>query len=138
MDLSKNSTFQIYDENLIGHFTKLRNGIKLTKEITFEDSHLYRMSLIEKQTKLMITDYNRNLLHLLDLDGNILNSFNPNHVLEFPRGICVLNHPNEEKIFVGDYRHNKIFVFNSNFDLMFQIGDQNLYFPDNMRIDNEF
>ena len=51
---------------------------------------------------------------------------------------CVLNDPNEEKIFVGDYRHNKIFVFNSNFDLMFQIGDQNLYFPDNMRIDNEF
>ena len=44
----------------------------LTKETTFDqDSHLYRIALIEKQTKLLITDWNRNLLHLLDLNGNL-------------------------------------------------------------------
>ena len=76
----------------------------------------------------MITDWNRNLLHLLDLDGNIL-SFNPNYVLKCPGGICVLNDSNEEKIFVGDIKHHKIFILNSNFDLKFQFGYQNLKDP---------
>ena len=96
------------------------------------------MTLIEKQTKLLLTDYMRHELHLLDLDGNILKSFNPNNVLKYPGGICVLDDPNEEKIFVGDFEKHKIFVFNSNFDLKFQFGDQNLEYPDYMQIDNEF
>ena len=96
------------------------------------------MTLIEKQTKLLITDLSRNILHLLDLDGNILKSFKPNNVLKCPTGVCVLDNPNEEKIFVGDLKHQKIFVFNSNFDLKFQFGDRNLNIPDFMRIDNEF
>ena len=77
-------------------------------------------------------------MHLLDLDGNILKSINPNNVLKCPSGICVLHDPNEEKIFVGDSVHHKIFVFNSNFDLKFQFGDQNLKIPCHMQIDNEF
>ena len=96
------------------------------------------MALIENNTKLLITDYKRKLLHLLDLDGNILNSFNPNNVLKDPSCICVLKDPNEENIFVGDDEQHKIFVFNSNFDLKFQFGDQNLNGPDYMQIDNEF
>ena len=117
----------------------IKNEIKLTKELTFDqDTILYRMALIEKQTKLLATDFNRNLLHLLDLDGNILKSFNPNNVLKRPGGVCALHDPNEEQIFVGDSTHHKIFVFNSNFDLKFQLGDQNLKTPDYMKIDNEF
>jgi len=86
--------------------------IKLTKEITFDqDSRLHSKALIENNTKLLITDWKRNLLHLLDLDGNIL-SFNPNYVLKCPGGICVLNDSNEEKIFVGDFKHHKIFILN--------------------------
>ena len=85
----------------------------------------------------MITDWKRNLLHLLDLDGNIL-SFNANNILKCPGGICVLNDSNDEKIFVGDFKHHKIFVFNSNFDLKFQFGDQNLKSPSYMQIDNVF
>ena len=96
------------------------------------------MALIEKQTKLEITDYNRNLLHLLDFDGNILKSINPNNVLKKPTGVCVLEDENEEKIFVGDDKHHKIFVFNSNFDLKFQFGIENLNYPNYMQIDNEF
>ena len=67
------------------------------------------MTLFEKQTKLLITDNNKSLLHLLDLDGNILKSFNPNNVLKGPTGICVLDDPNEEKIFIGDFKHEYLF-----------------------------
>ena len=117
----------------------IENEIKLIKELKFDqDSFLYGITLIEKQRKLLITDHKRNLLHLIDFDGNILKSFNPNNVLKRPSGICALHDPNEEKIFVGHYTHHKIFVFNSNFDLKFQFGDQNLKTPDYMKIDNEF
>ena len=77
-------------------------------------------------------------MHLLDLNGNILKSFNPNNVLKCRIGICVLNYPNQEKIFIGDNILHKIFVFNSDFTLKFQFGDQNLKYPNNMKIDNEF
>ena len=75
------------------------------------------MALKEKQTKLVITDWQRNLLHLLDFDGNILKSINPNNVLKKPPGVCVLEDENEEEIFVSDYKHKKIFIFSFNFDL---------------------
>ena len=83
------------------------NDIKITKEISFDqDSRLYRMTLFEKQTKILITDYKRNLLYLLDFDGKILKSFNLKNILKRPTGICVLHDPNEEKIFIGDEKHH--------------------------------
>ena len=133
------STETIDDENKIGHFKKLRNKIKLKKERSFDqNSSLFSMTLIGKQKRLLITDWTRNLLHLVDFDGNILTTFNLNNVLMCPTGICVLDVPNEEKIFIGDNDQHKIFVFNSNFELKFQFGDQNLKFPDYMQIDNKF
>ena len=67
------STEIIDDENLIGHLTEFGKDIILKKEISFDqDAHLARMTLIEKQTELLITDWKRSLLHLLDFDGNIL------------------------------------------------------------------
>ena len=69
------------------------------------------MTLIQNKTKLLITDWNRNLLHLLDFNGNILKSFNPNNVLKDTTGICVLDDPNEEKIFIRDDKKHKIFFF---------------------------
>ena len=111
------------------------------KEITFHgNSELYRMSLIESNSKLLITDWKRNLLHLVDLEGNILNSFNPNNIFKDPTGVCILIEPgsNEEKIFVGDEEHEKIFVLNSNFELKFQFGDGHLKQPGYLAIDNEF
>ena len=121
------STETIYDENLIGHFNKLKTDIKLTKEITFdEETCLSRMALIEKQTKLLITDFNRNLLHLLDLDGNILNLFNPNNGLKRPCGICVLNDPNLTKKYLLEIIHIIKYLFSIqtlilNFNLMIKI-----------------
>ena len=133
------STEIIDDENLIGHLTEFGKDIILKKEISFDqDAHLARMTLIEKQTELLITDWKRSLQHLHDFDGKILKPFNPNNILKIPVGVCVVSDSKEEKIFVGDYELHKIFVFNSNFDLKFQFDDQNLTFPDYMQIDNEF
>ena len=64
--------------------------------------------------------------HLPDLDGNILKSFNPNNLLKDPTGICVLDDPNEEKIFIGDMINiiKYIFLIQSlslNFNLVIKI-----------------
>jgi hypothetical protein len=124
----------------MGHFTAFGDKFKPMREIAFdEDSDLYRMTLIENNSKLLISDYGRNLLHLCDLDGNILKSFNPNDILKDISGVFVLNSDsNEEKIFVGDDERHKIMVFDSSFELKFQFGDENLKKPTYLRIDNEF
>ncbi len=76
-------------------------------------------------------------MHLLDLDGHILKSFNPDNLLKRPSGVCVLNSDtNEERIFVGDSGQNKIFVFDSKFQLKFKFSQ--LMQAGYMRIDNEF
>jgi hypothetical protein len=131
----------IEEENLIGHFSYFGDKLNPIREISFrEDSCLYKMSLIENNTKFLITDYKRNLLHLCDLEGNKLKSFNPNNILKYPTCVCVLksDDSNEERIFVGDSELHKIFVFDSNFDLILQFGDENLKNPNYIRIDNEF
>jgi hypothetical protein len=131
----------IEEENLIGHFSYFGDKLNPIREISFrEDSHICRMSLFENDSKLLITDYKRNLLHLCDLEGNKLKSFNPNNILKYPTGVCVLksDDSNEERIFVGDSELHKIFVFDSFFDLQFQYWDENLKDPDYIRIDNEF
>ena len=91
---------------IIGHLTnkyKYGDKYRLRTAISFDqDSILYRITLIKKQTKLLITDYKRNLLQLLDIDGKILKLFNPNNILKFPIGVCVLHDPNEENFFFGD------------------------------------
>ena len=71
-------------------------------------------------------------MHLINFDGNILKSINPNNVLKYPMGVCVLEDENEEKIFVCDDEHHKIFVFSFNFDLKFQFGDPTLQYPNIM------
>jgi DNA-binding beta-propeller fold protein YncE len=129
----------IENENIIGHFTDFTDKFKPVKEFTFhEDSGLYYMALIENKTKVLITDYIRNLIHLIDFDGKLFRSFNPNNTLKIPVGICVLRDSNDEEIYIGDSKQHKIFVFNSNFELKFQFGDNNLKYPGYLRIDDEF
>ena len=111
------------------------------KEVSFHsDSLLYRMALLENNSKILINDFGRDLLYLCDLDGNILKSVNPNNIFKDLSGVCVLRSDsnNEEKIFVGDDEDFKIFVFNSNLELQFQFSDENLRYSYLMQIDNEF
>jgi hypothetical protein len=97
------------------------------------------MSLIENKTKLIISDWKRSLLHLCDLEGTILKSFNPDYNFKKPTGDSFLkSDSNDEKIFVGDSELHKMFACNSNFDLKFQFGDKNLKYSRYKRIDNEF
>ena len=124
---------------MIGNFRTTGNKLKQVNEIISpEDSRFYRMTLIENNKKLLITDWKRNCLHLTDLDGGLIKSFNPNNIFKDPAGVCILIDSNREDIFIGDDEHHKIFVFNSNFELKFCFGDSNLKYPSHLKIDNEF
>jgi hypothetical protein len=98
------------------------------------------MAMFDNNTKLVVTACQESLLYLIDLDGKILKSLNPNGYLDRPNGVCVLKDSNEEEIFVGDHKKNKIFVFNSNFEFKFAInGDKNLKnYYNEMQIDDVF
>jgi hypothetical protein len=135
----KQSAEKNSNENSFSHKANFGNKFKPMREILLEESSGYRsITLIENKSKLLISDYKRCLLHKSDFDGNILKSFNLNPIIERIRSVCVLeSDSNEEKIFVADYRHN-IFVFDSNFKLLFQFGNERLIDPNYMKIDNEF
>ena len=97
------------------------------------------MTLLENNTKLLISDPQSNQLHLLDLDGNILESFNPDNLLKRPSSVCVLkSDTNEETIYIGDSEQHEIFAFDSNFQFKFKFKFSHLMQASYMRIDNEF
>ena len=95
------------------------------------------MTLIDNGTKLLSNDFN-GMLHIFDLQGNLLKSFNPNDLLKNPVSLCALNHPYKQEIFVGDYELKKVFVFDSKFELKWQFEDENINNPQYMIIDNEY
>ena len=132
----------INDESLIGNFAGLFSKFKSTKEVSFpENSLVYGMALVENNTKILITDFGRKLLHCCDLEGKIMKSWNPNNILMGPVGVCVLKVTNvsvDEKIFVGDNELHKIFAFTSNFEFLFRIKGENLKSSNFMKIDNGF
>ncbi len=125
------------------------------------------MTLFGKNSKILITDnriinYEGNPIHLYDLNGDRITSFNPGNKLTYPGAICVLTFSNQEEIFIAnkekllDQNKNeefiwKILVFQSNFKFKFEFiytrislktnskKDQTkLHAPDYMQIDNEF
>jgi hypothetical protein len=111
------------------------------KEVTFhEESELYRMTLLENNKKLLISGPKRNQLHLLDLDGNILESFDPDNLLKSPSSVFLLkSDTNEEIIFIGDSGQHEIFAFDSNFQFKFKFKFSHLMQAraGYMRIDTE-
>jgi hypothetical protein len=134
----KQSAGKISYENSFGHKANFGDKFKPMREILLEESSRYRsITLIENKSKLLISDKERCLLHFSDFDGNILKSFNLNHIIKIIASVCVLeSDSNEEKIFVADDRE-EIFVFDSNFKRIFQFGNP-LRFTSYMKIDNEF
>jgi hypothetical protein len=138
------------DENLIGIFSKYSKKFKPVKVIDFpRRSYPHGLALIENNTKLLATDLYKFVLVLFDIEGNYLKSFNPHNLLDLPIGVCVLSkdldedsdsdeESNEEKIFVGDGANHKVFVFDLNFNLKYQFGDENMKVPYYMKIDNAY
>ena len=82
------------------------------------------MALFNKETNILITDRWTRLIHVCDLNGNLLKSINPGGCLKEPEGICVGIRKNGiEEIYVSDRRANTVFVFNQDFKLIKKIGE---------------
>lgn len=113
--------------------------VKLFKQINIASETLYRMVLFNNGTELLVSDELGGLIHIYDLNGNQIDSINPESALLQPLGLLVYkNENNEEEVYIGDYRQHKIFVFNSHFELLRQFGDANiLKIPQFLEIDNE-
>ncbi len=162
---------EIFDLNIFGKWEKYGNSIVENKSyrIVFDKtkSCLQNMTLFDKKTKLLITDNRKKNskygLHLCDLNGNCIDSFNPGDKLTCPGAICVLTFSNQEEIFIANkedlFNPNnficKIIVFRSNFEVKFEFVysrtspklnlhdfvQEVLYKPHTpacMQIDNEF
>ena len=94
------------------------------------------MALFNKETNILITDL-VGLIHVCDLNGNLLKSINPGGCLKIPMGICVGIRKNGiEEIYVNDwiYSNCSVFVFNQDFKLIKKIGE-NLEKSDYLTID---
>ncbi len=132
---------EIFDLNIFGKWEKYGNSIVENKSyrIVFDKtkSFLQNMTLFDKNTKLLITDNRKKNskygLHLCDLNGNRIKSFNPGDNLTSPGAICVLTFSNQEEIFIANkeelFNPNKkesnnfickIIVFRSNFEVKFE------------------
>ena len=169
MEVSKE---EIFDLNIFGKWKTFGNSIVeiKTHRIVFDkiNSYLQNMTFFEKNTKLLITDNRKKnskyRLHLCDLNGNCIDSFNPDNKLTCPGAICVLTFSEKEEIFIAnqekllDKNKNeefiwKILVFQSNFEVKLEFSYSRiprnfhdfvredlgkLHTPDNMQIDNEF
>ena len=82
------------------------------------------MVFFNNGTELLVSDELKGLIHIFDLNGTLIDSVNPDNILHQPLGLFVsINENEEEEIYVGDFIQHKIFVFNSNFDLLKQFGD---------------
>jgi hypothetical protein len=81
------------------------------------------MSMFRNGKNLIITDFREGLLHLCDLNGTLLDSFNPGGYLKEPSALFVRlsDNENDEEIYVAD--NKSILVFDSNFKLINKIGN---------------
>jgi hypothetical protein len=78
----------------------------------------------------------KELLHIFDLNGNLLKSVKPNEILNEPTGIYVL----DQEIYIGNDDADKpqIFVFDLEFCFKRKFGDFNLASPVYLMIDKEY
>ena len=97
-----------------------------------------RMALFNNNTEIISADGINNRLNICDINGNLINSFNPDGILQQPMSICVNDTDCENiEIYVGDYVTHKIIVFNSNFKYLGEFGNETLNVPEFIAIDKE-
>ena len=80
---------------------------------------LTKMALFNKETKILILDDVKVLIHVCDLNGILVKSINPESCLKDPFGICVGAGKNgDEEIFIYDHYLETVFVFDPDFKLI--------------------
>ena len=80
------------------------------------------MALFNNGSNILITDYEKGVIHKLDINLNYIEAINPNNCLKKPCGVCVQRNQNET-IFVADDKLKKVFMFDSTFKFIKSIGD---------------
>lgn len=81
------------------------------------------MTLSNDGSNIILTDEQSSLIHITDLEGNLLDSKNPEGMLKQPVGICIKTLNDIEEIYIGDFHEHKIFVFDSDFNYIREFGD---------------
>jgi hypothetical protein len=121
-----------HSTNIIG------KQIKSSKSIEINNAkYLNRMTLFNKGTNILVTDYINGGLHILDLDCNYIRVVHQYDCLKLPSGICVQVKENgDEVIFVSDDEAKKVFLFDSSFKLIKTIGND-LNFVNYISVDSK-
>ncbi len=94
------------------------------------------MVYIENRDEIVITDTDSKILKILDTKNNFkyITQINPSETLDCPVSICVNTMGD---IFVGDYNHSKIFVFDEYYDFKHSFGDGVIKKAFSMTVDPE-
>jgi hypothetical protein len=96
------------------------------------------MTVFNNGTELALPDELNSLIHICDLNGNLINSINPDGLIDQPIGICVLSKDDgTEEIYIGDCSEHKIFVFDSNFTFKRNFGNESLKVPQYILVDGD-
>ena len=96
------------------------------------------MALFNNDTEIISTDGLNSRLNICDINGNLINKFNPNGILQHPMSICINDiDPDNIEIYVGDYALHKIVVFDVHFKELRDFGNQTLNVPEFIEIDRE-
>lgn len=117
----------ILEESIIGKV--IESYCDFTKIISFKTYELpgfvwiARMKLKKNMNNILATDRRNKGIVLIDLNGNLVKSFQGQNMLSEPFAICI-NKRNE--IFIGDHLEKSIFVFNQNFEFLRKFGNDTL------------
>ena len=94
---------------------------------------LNRIAYLESKQQYLITDREDQTVKVLSSNGHYLGEYNPNLLLEYPFAIYVNNSTNE--IFVGDYKLQRIVVFDENFKHITEFGHNIAKAPNTITMD---
>ena len=96
------------------------------------------MAFCNNGTQIAMPDELNSIIHICDLNGNLIESKDPDGIIDQPIGICILTKEDgDEEIYIGDCAEHKVFVFDSNFTLKNTFGDNRLKIPQYILIDDE-
>lgn len=96
---------------------------------------VYRMVLWNET--IIMTDGSNGVLYICNLDGKLIDTINPDGELDQPCAICIYQSNNKYQLLVGDFSHQKVLVFDINYNFIRKFGNENIIEPQSMSIDYE-
>jgi hypothetical protein len=133
-----NKSYLNIKDKFIGKFHDYLSNNNPTRLVHVKSSHiphkfLNRIAYLESKQQYLITDREDRTIKILNCDGDYLGEYNPNLLLEYPFALYVNNSTNE--IFVGDYKLQRIIVFDENFKYITEFGNDIAKAPNTITAD---